>query len=389
MQGIALTAGKARSVLTADQAVQIFKARPSEKSVTLASRELAEKYSVSPKTVRDIWSGRSWYKETYIFDKTKAPLIQKLSKVPGRPKGSKDSRPRQRKTNDTTFSMLGADGDEAGTTCSSRQQTSACGDLPFASSSHSMGQSQQIQSKIRFFKSQQFHHSKPMSRQHLPGSHVELQSCIGSQSLSPHSMFMQRTFTKFTMAVDQVSADHHGADHGSSGSCPHWQVGNHAVQTGRGSGRQTISDCWAAAASISHVPRPGCASLHNRQGQIQQERHLNPEANSPCSYDTARPAAEELGHGPSNGGHLRPTAGSDGWNATAGIPLGNAVRRPVLQARSGGSPRMLAPPPPPTLVPDRAAGQVEAGPSGFNDPFHDDWKHWLPPAATGPVRACP
>ena len=55
----------ARSILTADKAIEIFKARPRGKLVTPASILLAGVYDVSSKTIRDIWTGRSWYKVTY------------------------------------------------------------------------------------------------------------------------------------------------------------------------------------------------------------------------------------------------------------------------------------------------------------------------------------
>ena len=83
-------------MLTSQQAVEIFKARPLGDSLTKPSITLSERYHVSPKTIRDIWNGRSWYKETYMLDKDKPPIAHRLCTRPGRPPGKKDSQPRRK-----------------------------------------------------------------------------------------------------------------------------------------------------------------------------------------------------------------------------------------------------------------------------------------------------
>ena len=52
---------------------------------------------MSVKTIRDIWVGRTWYRETYHLDPSKAPVIDRLMKKAGRPKGVRDSKPRAKK----------------------------------------------------------------------------------------------------------------------------------------------------------------------------------------------------------------------------------------------------------------------------------------------------
>jgi hypothetical protein len=399
--------GKTRSVLTADQAVQIFQARPIEKSVTHASIELAEKYSVSPKTVRDIWSGRSWYKETYIFDKTKPPLIQKLSKVPGRPKGSKDSRPRQRKTIDTTKSlpMLVADACVSHTSCPDQQQSSVCEALPC--SARTQGQIQNNPSQILHFNSHYFR-SKSMPSQHMPESHDSdgLRSCLRSQPTFLQTILNHKTMGQFTILSDPGDHSEEPSDRGSSSS--YHPVGNQ--EPGAVCGLQANSDWGAATTAAANAQPPGRSTWCNWHAPIQEGRHPNPAAGATAtiSHDTLRPAAEEPEHRPFTGGHLWPAAGS--WDVphsrdglrTVGCTIGSAgdeVHRLGVwaphpsgagwQAPPGGSPRRRTAPPPPALDPERAAGHGEAGPAGFDDPFHDDWKHWRPLAATGPVRACP
>ena len=55
---------------------------------------LAKKYRVSSKAIRDIWNGRSWLEATFdLWDAQERPARKQL----GRPKGRKDSKPRQTK----------------------------------------------------------------------------------------------------------------------------------------------------------------------------------------------------------------------------------------------------------------------------------------------------
>ena len=55
-----------RAVLTKQQAIEIFalKRDLQNQSLTAMSVELADKYNVNSKTIRDIWSGRSWLEAT-------------------------------------------------------------------------------------------------------------------------------------------------------------------------------------------------------------------------------------------------------------------------------------------------------------------------------------
>jgi hypothetical protein len=111
---------------------------------------------------------------TYPFDKTRPPLIKKLSKVPGRPKGSKDSRPRQRKSNDTAKScplVRVAEGNDAHKSNPDQQKSSAWRLAPFPSSSRPLGQSlqsQHIQSQQLLFNAQKVHSEFP-SRHRMYG----------------------------------------------------------------------------------------------------------------------------------------------------------------------------------------------------------------------------
>ena len=64
--------GKTRAILTADQAVAIFKIKLSNqtanKSQTLGPCLVARAFGVSEKAVRDIWNYRTWLRETRRFD---------------------------------------------------------------------------------------------------------------------------------------------------------------------------------------------------------------------------------------------------------------------------------------------------------------------------------
>jgi hypothetical protein len=84
---------RARTVLTADQACEIFASKHHHGFVSLhmASVRLSLKYGVSAKAIRDIWTGRSWLRATHhLWDEKVRPE----QKVIGRPKGRKDSKPR-------------------------------------------------------------------------------------------------------------------------------------------------------------------------------------------------------------------------------------------------------------------------------------------------------
>jgi hypothetical protein len=84
-------AAKPRARLNECQVVQIFRSK-----VDLprkSSAELASLYHVSEKTIRDIWTGRTWSKETWHLDKSRTIQL----KQPGRPKGCKDSQPRKKR----------------------------------------------------------------------------------------------------------------------------------------------------------------------------------------------------------------------------------------------------------------------------------------------------
>ena len=82
---------KPRAGLTECQAVQIFRSKvdlPLKSSAALAAL-----YHVSEKTIRDIWTGRTWSRETWHLDKSRMVLL----KQPGSPKGCKDSQPRKKR----------------------------------------------------------------------------------------------------------------------------------------------------------------------------------------------------------------------------------------------------------------------------------------------------
>ena len=83
---------KPRAILNQEQAIQIFKSKDD-----LPSAELATIFHVSEKAVRDIWTGRTWSRETWHLDTSRTLQI----KQPGRPKGSKDSQPRKRRARDS------------------------------------------------------------------------------------------------------------------------------------------------------------------------------------------------------------------------------------------------------------------------------------------------
>ena len=92
------TQSKKRTILSCDQARAIFMSKPTlPASKMLHAATLAKFYGVSPKTIRDIWIGRTWYRETYFLDASKPASSERLQKKPGRPLGAKDIKPRTKR----------------------------------------------------------------------------------------------------------------------------------------------------------------------------------------------------------------------------------------------------------------------------------------------------
>jgi hypothetical protein len=88
---------RSRAILTHAQARDIFllKADIEFANVHAASLRIAKQYNVGAKAIRDIWIGRSWLEATFDLWEAKERPPRKII---GRPKGRKDSRPRQMKT---------------------------------------------------------------------------------------------------------------------------------------------------------------------------------------------------------------------------------------------------------------------------------------------------
>ena len=85
-----VTSGKRRAKLTESDVISIFQAKATRIQATTVGRS----YGVSEKAIRDIWSGRTWAKETWHLSPSRTLIVKRT----GRPKGSRDSRPRQRRT---------------------------------------------------------------------------------------------------------------------------------------------------------------------------------------------------------------------------------------------------------------------------------------------------
>ena len=94
---------QSNTVLSVPQVLDIFKlktdkhARFTGPNGVLSAKLVGQYYNVSTKTVRDIWNSRTWYRETHHLEPSRSDAKERLSKRPGRPKGSKDRKPRVRK----------------------------------------------------------------------------------------------------------------------------------------------------------------------------------------------------------------------------------------------------------------------------------------------------
>ena len=86
-----IQACKTRAVLTAEQAVHIFKIKlshqaSSSKEQNLQARPVARAFGISDKAVRDIWKGRTWLRETMHLDPSRLASAAARLRPPGRPK---------------------------------------------------------------------------------------------------------------------------------------------------------------------------------------------------------------------------------------------------------------------------------------------------------------
>ena len=84
-----MSALKARSKLTVADAQEIFRC----KERLLSAVSVSRKYGVTEKAIRDIWTGRTWLKETGKLGTTVSLHLKKI----GRPLGRKDAKPRKQR----------------------------------------------------------------------------------------------------------------------------------------------------------------------------------------------------------------------------------------------------------------------------------------------------
>ena len=82
-----LESRKTRAKLTEADALDIFHC----KAHLMSAASMSKKYGVSEKAVRDIWTGRTWSKETWHLDASRSRPLKKM----GRPVGRQDTKPRK------------------------------------------------------------------------------------------------------------------------------------------------------------------------------------------------------------------------------------------------------------------------------------------------------
>lgn len=82
-----ISRSKPRARLTEAQVVEIFQAKQNQKGAATVARL----YGINEKTVRDVWSGRTWSKETWHLDILRPVSFKQI----GRPRGSRDTKQRK------------------------------------------------------------------------------------------------------------------------------------------------------------------------------------------------------------------------------------------------------------------------------------------------------
>ena len=80
-----IQACKTRTILTTEEAIEIFRIylsnnrKPSKAGATASAAKVAAAFKVNEKTIRDIWSGRTWIRELMHLDPARACSRQRLS----------------------------------------------------------------------------------------------------------------------------------------------------------------------------------------------------------------------------------------------------------------------------------------------------------------------
>ena len=90
-------ARRSRNILSKEQAIEIFQLKSSLSMRELRASLVAERYGVGVKAIRDIWIGRTWYRETFHMDASRADGQERLMRKIGRPSGARDLKPRARR----------------------------------------------------------------------------------------------------------------------------------------------------------------------------------------------------------------------------------------------------------------------------------------------------
>uniref|UniRef100_A0A6U6C969 Uncharacterized protein n=1 Tax=Guillardia theta TaxID=55529 RepID=A0A6U6C969_GUITH len=98
--GVEVKKKKKKAILTPVMALEIYSYRNVDtENKTAESCEVANKYGISSKSVRDIWDRRTWARITRQMwtRQEKEDYDKTHQRGPGRPSGTKDSKPRKRR----------------------------------------------------------------------------------------------------------------------------------------------------------------------------------------------------------------------------------------------------------------------------------------------------
>ena len=133
---------KPQARLTEAQVVEIFKSKQHQKRAS----NVAALYGINEKTVRDIWSGRTWSKETRHLEVSRPISFKQM----GRPKGRRDRKQRKSRALSAQMPVLE---DSALNNCSHspeaiRDKSKELNSLPDTAKQQTIGQGQPSSSGI-------------------------------------------------------------------------------------------------------------------------------------------------------------------------------------------------------------------------------------------------
>lgn len=388
-----IEACKTKAILTDDQAVEIFQVKLANESLDpgdkgkRSARAVGRQYGVSDKTIRDIWTGRTWFRETLHLDKTRADKTYRL-KSPGRPKGSKDKEPRQRSVRSTLNQDQAKAPDSACEEVSNGSETTrdherAANEFFLDKAAIESAHSIRASAASAAPSSEKLEDKEKWWRRRRPRDDESTESATaGAQALNTYEANQGDAWAAAQHANDPTNV----GDARPAGAAPPTLDGAAAEARAKAAAAPPTWTRSGARVSPSRdlATPPPHAVLS--EAAAATEIHTNGDPAPPSLRDA--PAAAVAG---ATGATARALGSSALWDARVCSPEPSAFGGPPAGPTGPPHPRR-APAARPDIadlilfcaaMEEEAAGESMPVSSRQEDPFHDDWPFWPKPARGG------